>query len=43
MFPVTVMTFYRQVRGKLCQYLIQTLTLIGAQGFEKLFPLSPLA
>jgi hypothetical protein len=40
MFPVTVTTFCREVGDKLCKYLTQILTQIGAQGFEKLSPLS---
>jgi hypothetical protein len=38
MFPVTVTTFCRELGDKLCKYLTQLLTQIGAQGFEKLSP-----
>jgi hypothetical protein len=37
-FPVTVTTFCRELGDKLCKYLTQLLTQIGARGFEKLFP-----
>jgi hypothetical protein len=43
MFPVTVTTFCRGLEDKLCKYLTQLLTQIGAQGFEKLSPSSLLA
>jgi hypothetical protein len=41
MFPVTVTAFSRGLGDKLCKYLTKPPTQIGAQGFEKLFPLSP--
>jgi hypothetical protein len=42
MFSVTVTTLCWGFGDKLCKYLTQLLTQIGAQGFEKLSPLSPL-
>jgi hypothetical protein len=41
-FPITVTTFCRGLGDKLRKYLTKFLTQTGAEGFEKLPPLSPL-